>query len=217
MLPPKRNIFAQGEITVPPRGDPAPPALRDRASDDLRFIRTTMERAGSFTSVSGVGMILVGVVGLGAFYWSRGLRPDRDTTSFLAIWLASALTASVVSWMAIRSKAERTRQSLASGPARTFALAFAPSLLAGAVLTGALMDKEVGGLLPATWLSLYGAAVGSGGAASVRPVVAMGVSFMILGGLAFVLPIQLQGYMLAAGFGGLHLAFGTLIWKRYGG
>ena len=200
-----------------PRGDADPPALRDRASDDLKFIRTTMERAGSFTSVSGVGMILVGVVGLGAFYWSRGLRPDRDTPSFLAIWLASALTASVVPWTAIRSKAERTRQSLASGPARTFALAFAPSLMAGAVLTAALVYKDLGALLPATWLTLYGAAVGAGGAASVRPVLAMGAAFMILGAVAFVLPVQLQGYALAAGFGGLLLAFGTLIWKRYGG
>lgn len=217
MLPPKRTIISQGGITVPPRSDPAPPALRDRATDDLRFIRTTMERAGSFTSVSGVGMMLVGVVGLGAFYWSRGLRADRETPSFLAIWLASALTASVISWMTIRSKAERTRQSLASGPARTFALAFAPSLLAGAILTAALAYKDLGGLLPATWLTLYGAAVAAGGAASVRPVLVMGASFMVLGAVAFMMPIQLQSYALAAGFGGLHLLFGTLIWKRYGG
>ncbi len=217
MLPPKRTIIAQGELTVPPRSDPSPPALRDRATDDLRFIRTTMERAGSFTSVSGVGMIIVGFVGLGAFYFSRGMRPDRDIVSFLAVWFGAALAAAVVSWMTIRGKAERTRQSLASGPARTFALAFVPSLLAGAVVTGALYFRDEGGLLPAMWLTLYGAAVGAGGAASVRPVLAMGAAFMVLGGIAFALPIQLQVYALAAGFGGLHIAFGALIWKRYGG
>ena len=215
MLPKNPIIIAQGERPAPPHAES--PTLRDRATDDLRFIRTTMERAGSFTSVSGVGMILVGFVGLGAFYFSRGMRPDLDTVSFLAVWLGAALAATLVSWMTIRAKAERTRQSLASGPARTFALAFVPSLLAGAVLTAALYYKGEGALLPATWLTLYGAAVGAGGAASVRPVLVMGAAFMILGAVAFRMPVQTQGYALAAGFGALHIAFGTLIWKRYGG
>jgi hypothetical protein len=194
-----------------------PPALHDRAADNLRFIRDTMARAGPFTSVSGRGMMAVGAVGLAASVASVRPGIEADATSWLALWIGAAFTAVAISSVAIRRKAARTGQSLSAGPARRFALAFAPAIVAGAVLTAALGAKREIALLPGTWLTLYGAAVTAGGAFSVRPVPVMGAAFLALGAAAFAGPPAWHPVLLATGFGGLHLFFGYLIARHHGG
>jgi hypothetical protein len=192
-------------------------ALSDRAADNLRFIRETIAHAGAFTSVSGNGMIAAGVLGLAASAAGPPLLLATDPQRFLTVWTAAAILGGAISGITIRRKASRAGQSLVDGPARRFALAFAPALIAGAVLTFAFVASGQAALLPGTWLSLYGAAVTAGGAFSVRPVPIMGAAFLALGALCFAVPVQTQQYILAAGFGGLHLSFGYQITRHYGG
>jgi hypothetical protein len=90
-------------------------------------------------------------------------------------------------------------------------------MLAGAVLTLVLFRLGVPGVLPGIWLLLYGAGVVSGGASSVRVVPAMGACFMLAGAVALFLPATSGDLLLAAGFGGLHILFGTIIAVKYGG
>ena len=63
----------------------------------------------------------------------------------------------------------------------------------------------------------YGAAVVCGGAFSVRVVPVMGWFFMALGAIAFAIPASNGNIMMAASFGMLHIIFGAIIARRYGG
>ena len=181
--------------------------------DNLRYIRRTMEQAGSFTAVPGKGGVLVGLLALAA---GRLAARQSSPGGFIAVWMLAAVAALGVGIVGATLKSRRCRMPLLSGPGRKFVAGFTPSLLAGAVLTLVLYRAGVSGFLPGIWLLLYGAAVLSGGWASVRVVPLMGGCFMLAGTLALVLP----GYneqVLSAGFGGLHLIFGTVIAVKYGG
>jgi hypothetical protein len=85
------------------------------------------------------------------------------------------------------------------------------------VLTVALFGNGAPELLPGTWLLLYGTGVVTAGAYSVRIVPVMGGLFMAAGALAFLTPGPERDIVLAAGFGGLHIIFGAIIARRYGG
>jgi hypothetical protein len=92
-----------------------------------------------------------------------------------------------------------------------------PPLVAACILTALLRGTSVEGLIPGLWLLLYGSGVVSGGTFSVRPVPIMGACFMVLGIIALLAPIGWANGLLTLGFGGLHIVFGSIIARRYGG
>jgi len=191
-----------------------PSPIEARAEDNLRFIRTAMEKASSFTAVPGWGGAVMGATALLA----AGLSFSASTREqWLAVWLAEAVLAFGIGLTAVARKARRTSTPLFAGPARRFFLTFSPPVAAGALLTMALVRGGQYGLLPGAWLLLYGAAVVCGGAYSVRPVPLMGLLFMALAAAAFGSPESWGTAWLAAGFGGLQIVFGVLIARRYGG
>jgi hypothetical protein len=192
---------------------PEPVELHEHAMDNLRYIRQTLERAGSFTAVPGKGGVLMGLVALAA---ERFAARQPSAGKWIAVWALAALVAMSIGIGGAALKSRRFQMPLFSGPGRKFIAGFTPAILAGAVLTLVFYRAGVSGFLPGIWLLLYGAAVLSGGWASVKVVPMMGACFMLVGTLALLVP----GYndeLLAAGFGGLHVVFGTVIAVKYGG
>jgi len=191
-----------------------PDSLGTRAMDNLRFIRETMERAGSFTAVPGVGGMLMGLVALvgTAFAVTRS-----NAGAWLVTWIATAVTALAVGLVAMLAKARRARVSVLQGSGRSFTRSLSPPLAAGAVLTLALFQAGAVHLLPGTWLLLYGVGVLTAGAFSVRIVPLLGLCFMVLGTVALAAPASWGDGFMAAGFGGLQIVFGFVIARRHGG
>ena len=204
--------------TVRPLRPPPPadrdPALSDRALDNLRFIRDTMERAGTFTAISGWGIAAVGVVAMIAALVAR-LRPTVEWR--VGTWVATASACIALSMIATARKARRSDVSMVSGPAQKLALAFSPAMIVGALLTGALLRIGANDLLPGVWLLLYGTAVVAGGAFSVRIIPVMGLCFIILGAAALFAPPSLGEWLMVGGFGLVHVVFGIRIARRHGG
>lgn len=184
------------------------------AIDDLRFIRETMENAASFTAVPGWGGVLMGVTALLA----AGVAAWRASeTAWLAVWGVEAVCALVLGTLGILWKARKFQTPILSRPGRKFVLSLSPPILAGAVLTVVVYRAGLVSLLPGIWLLLYGAGVVTGGTFSVKVVPVMGLCFMLVGILALFCPAAWGNAFMAAGFGGLHIVFGTLIARRYGG
>ncbi len=191
-----------------------PVSLQSHAMDNLRFIRETMERAGSFTAVPGWGGVAMGVSALCA----AAIGSFQPTLArWLAVWLLEAAVALALAGLAIRRKARAAKGPLISAPARRFVLSFAPPLLVGGLLTAVLYRAGFPAAIPGAWLLLYGTGVVTGGAFSVRVVPVMGLCFMSLGAVALFSPFAWSTAFLAAGFGGLHIVFGIVIARRYGG
>lgn len=182
--------------------------------DNLAFIRDTMEAAGAFTAVSGWGMVAVGIIATVAAIIASA---QHSVLSSLYIWLCVALLALAVSLWAIVRKARRAHMPLWSGPGRKFILSFSPPMLVGALLTIVLYRAGLLAAIPGVWLLLYGTGVVAGGAFSVRIVPVMGICFMLAGTIALFTPPTWNDWIMAAAFGGLHIAFGIPIARRHGG
>ena len=194
------------------RREPIP--IDARAADHLRYIRETMERAGEFTAVPGWGGVTMGLTALAAAALAAR-QTSRETWTF--VWLAEAFVAVAIAAPAAATKARRVNSSLFSGPGRKFLLSFVPPIAVGGLLTLVLFQLGAFRALPGVWLLLYGTAIVTGGAFSVRAVPIMGLCLMALGAGALFAPPPWGNLFMAAGFGLVQIAFGIWIALRYGG
>src|SRR6185295_19532739 len=115
-------------IPDPPR---EPPALHTRASEDLRFIRSTMQRAAAFTAVPGWGGVLMGTI---AVFASIAAATTESRLGWVLTWICAAVLAFLVGATDMANKLRAGGNSLFRGPASRFASALAPPIVAGACL-----------------------------------------------------------------------------------
>jgi len=197
---------------------PEPTPLHAHAIDNLRYIRETMERAGSFTAVPGWGGVAMGLTAVAASFIAA---KQVSLGAWLATWLIEGALAVAIGILAMWRKASKAGLPMWSAPARKFVFSFVPPLAVGAALTMVLWRAGVVTAIPGVWLMLYGTGVVTGGTFSVPIVPVMGACFLLEGALATFTPaawsVPWNDVWLGLGFGGLHIVFGTIIARRYGG
>jgi hypothetical protein len=201
-------------VPLIPESQPEPPALHDRAMDNLRYIRETMELATAFTGISGWGEIAIGITALIA----TAIAALQSTfNAWLAVWIAEGLISLLIAGWSMDRKTRAIDMPLGSGPGRKAVFSLTPPMLAGGLLTIVLVQAGLTNAIPGVWLLLYGTGVITGGMYSVKVVPIMGICLMALGALALFSPPAFANWFMALGFGGLHLVFGVIIVRKYGG
>jgi hypothetical protein len=190
-------------------------ALHDHALHSIRYIRETMERASAFTSIPGWGGCAIGVTAIATAFYAA--RFDVQPRLWVITWLGEAVVAVLIAAMSMFVKARRANVSFTSTPARRFFVSYSAPLIAAAFITLALFRASMFAALPAVWLLLYGASFVSSGAFSIPTVPVMGICFMLLGLAACFVPLAIGNILMGAGFGALHIVFGYIIARSYGG
>jgi len=203
----------------------------DRAAEDLRTIRTLMERATLYRCALAPIMVSVGCLGLGAALlgWKLELAEVRP---FILYWLAMAAVACGVAFGLMRRQALLAGELVWSPPARRVVRAALPALGAG-LLAGLALALRLPGLtgeraelaplvglwcLPLVWVVLYGCALHAAGCFMPRGMRLFGWAFVLTGCALFAigvpeLPRGLVGHgVMGFFFGLLHQAYGVYLY-----
>lgn len=205
-----RIVAALRSARVPTEAVP----IDSQAIANLRYIRRTMESAGEFTAIPGRGGIVMGATAIAAAWFAH---TRVHASAWLAVWTIEAIVGVLVGYFFARQKAQTINKPLFARPGRKFVLAIAPSIFTAALLTLMLWRAGMIDYTPGVWLLLYGCGIVAGGAFSVRVVPVMGLCFLAFGAAALLSPLAWGDAWLAAGFGGLQIAFGAVIVRNYGG
>jgi hypothetical protein len=194
------------------RAEPTP--IDFGAAENLRYIRSTIEAAHTFTTVPGKGCLAMGITALCA----AGLELIPAFSAYwLAIWMGAATIACAAAVVFIVRKARTQQLSLRRMVARRFFLALAPAFVSAGILTAALAGIVSRDVIAAIWLLLYGAGISSAGVFTLPVVFTAGLAFMALGTATLALPAGSAPTMLALGFGGIHIALGEVVRRNHGG
>lgn len=191
-----------------------PTSIGSSAAENLRYIRSTIEAAHTFTTVPGKGCVFMGIAALAASVLES---MPQIASHWLPIWLTAAVVSCATALLFMEAKARSQGLSLLRSVARRFFLTLAPAFLAGSVLTVALVETVGRNVIAGVWLLMYGVGLSACGVFSAPVVLIAGFAFMGLGMVSFAAPSAWAPVLLALGFGGVHLVLGTVIWRNHGG
>jgi hypothetical protein len=203
----------------------APPVVE--AQENLRVIRDLMERSTKYSTFSGLSGVLAGVVSiLGClvqqFYVLR-LPASSQPAAFIANWSVVVALAIGIDYLLTKRRAPMVGKTINSRLGRQMALASAPALGVGALLTVAFIHKGWMQDVYPYWMLAYGCAVSAVGLFSQKEVQRLGWAFLAAGAVALLaqvfttIPVaggSLGLIMIAVSFGGFHMAYGIAMSRR---
>ncbi len=146
------------------------------ARSDLFEIRRMLVRSGAFDGYRATPVAWSGAIALAAGAVQRVFEPAPP--AFVALWVATAATCFAINVFGIARTYGASPRQWERSLAFAALLDLMPAIVAGSVLTVALVARDQAQLLPGAWMVLYG-----GGVLSSRRHVPRGCAWV---GLAYV-------------------------------
>lgn len=202
--------------------------------ENLKEIRSLMERSSKFLSLSGLSGIAAGSIALIAAYivYAKKVELTGDTTpkaifdanayvegdDFKVFLIKTALVTLVAAiffgvYFTMR-KAQKEHKSVWNNLSKNLLISLLVPLVSGGLFCLALLYHGVLWVIPSATLLFYGLALFSAAKYTVRDVTYLAISEIVLGLLSLVL----TGYSLifwAVGFGVLHIFYGAIMYWKY--
>jgi len=196
------------------------------AQNQLRAIRSLMERATVYRSISAPTALVGGLLSFGGFGMAYFAKHNRNYPltpgEFLVVWLVILALTSLANLIFLWRGAVHRREPLFSSGMKCALLSLAPAFIIAAVLTCMIHRPIQLGIL---WITLYGLALLATQHFAPRSLIVLGVTFFFTGCILmatwkhfFMPPGQLDpsalvvSGILAATFGGFHLAYAAAVW-----
>src|SRR5882672_3796069 len=194
-----------------------PAAVRD-ASRDLVRIRALMERATEYSHLSGVSILLSGLLAAAGVAACAGAGVDFNLPAHVRtlarIWGAVFALAAVQGVAFSIANARRKAEPVWSHLTRQVVVAMLPALFTGAALTGYALETGQLDLLPPCWMLAYGSSLMGLGLFAGWRIRMAAVAFLALGAASLFLWKDRGLVTMLGSFGGLHLVLGAwMLWK----
>jgi hypothetical protein len=205
------------------------PDLAEEAADQLRAIRSLMERSTLYRAISAPAAAFAGLLSLSvcAWLWQRREPANNpDPLTFFCIWLGVLLVVCVVNTLLLYRSARQRGEIFISGGMKHALRALAPPLAAGFVMS--LLEVSADGNarldcysnVAAYWILFYGLALLATGSFAPRSMQALGGGFFAFGILTFLPSVRAfsgSKYFVAVihmafSFGVLHLIYAAAVW-----
>ena len=193
--------------------------------EELREIRSLMERSSRFISLSGLSGIFAGVfalIGAAAAYWYLGMTAaerkhypfeSRTYAFFFADALAVLIPSLILAVYFTTRQAKKRGQKIWDATSRRLLVNLAIPLVAGGIFIFALLPRAPVLVAPAT-LIFYGLALVNASKFTLNDIRYLGFGEITLGLVSAFFP----GYNLffwAFGFGVLHIGYGATMYHKY--
>lgn len=192
----------------------------DRNIDDLRYIRSTMERSTKFLSLSGISGVVAGLVALCGAYLAYLIMKGSlaitgvilfDLLALAAIVLVVACSAGI--YFSVRKAKKMGAKFWTQVTVQLIKDAGVP-LVVGGLFSLILVYQGYFGMTASTMLIFYGIALINVGARTYRDIKILGACEIVLGLLAGI--FIGNGLLLwAIGFGVLHIVYGIMMYMKY--
>ncbi len=197
----------------------------DSASSQLRVIRSLMERATIYRSLSAPTALTGGLLSVGGFftaYYAKHYRHHLlSPQEFLTVWLVIlALTCMTNAYFLWRESRRRGTAFFSAGM-KCAAQSLAPAFICAGVVA---ICVPIPIALAVVWITCYGLGLLATQHFAPRSIVVLGLFFLIAGcgsgGFLHFGPYDIDeensplaaSWLMAATFGGFHLAYAAVVW-----